>query len=48
MAKVKQDEQLDRIGVGVTRLGEIARNMNEEVRLGECMLGRVLRVTSSA
>lgn len=32
MAKLKQDEQLDRIGHGVTRLGEIARNMNEEVR----------------
>ncbi len=32
LAKAKQDEQLDRIGNGVTRLGEIARNMDEEVR----------------
>lgn len=32
LAKKRQDEQLDRIGNGVGRLGEIARNMNEEVR----------------
>lgn len=31
ISKLKQDEQLDRIGNGVSRLGEIARNMQEEV-----------------
>mmetsp|Transcript_19103 Transcript_19103/g.32789 ORF Transcript_19103/g.32789 Transcript_19103/m.32789 type:complete len:278 (-) Transcript_19103:432-1265(-) len=31
IARRRQDEQLDRIGNGVTRLGEIAKNMQEEV-----------------